>query len=83
MGVKAHTINTTMNYRIINRVSGNEQVLNQEQYDRFFDNNKPTDFIVHDNDIINNNQTRATIGYFFIASAIVITIVINIIEINQ
>ena len=67
-----------MNYRITNRVSGNTQVLNQKQYNRFFDNNSKYDFIVEDNDIINSNKLRETVGYILIVSAIIMTIYTNL-----
>ena len=67
-----------MNYRITNRASKNTQVLNQKQYDRFFDNNSTVDYTVEDNDIINSNKLREAVGYILIVSAIIMTIYTNL-----
>ena len=56
-----------MNYRITNKASGNSQKLNQEQYDRFFDNNTKYDYKVYNMKSLKRSRRQATIGYALIS----------------
>ena len=56
-----------MNYKVTNKTSGNSQKLNQEQYDRFFDNNTKYDYRVYNMKALNRSRCYTTIGYGLIS----------------
>ena len=56
-----------MNYKVTNKTSGNSQKLNQEQYDRFFDNNTKYDYRVYNMKSLKRSRCYTKIGYGLIS----------------
>ena len=68
-------------YKVINRVSGNSHQLNQEQFDRFFDNNTRYDYRVYNMESLRVSRLQANIGYGLIVLGISAFLFIQLLKI--
>ena len=73
-----------MNYKVTNKTSGNSQKLNQEQYDRFFDNNTMYDYRVYSMKSLKRSRLQSNIGYALITLGVAGFLLLQLLKIiNQ